>query len=166
MGLKDPFTPTAEVQRLILDELGSKIVANGEFQGDFWIQLEAHHLRNVVEFLRGHEALRFDSFVDLCGVDYLPRKPRFEVVTHLYSLEKKHRIRIRCLVHDGPLTVPSLTTYWKAADWQEREAYDNYGILFEGHPRLARILSAPGVTHHAQRKDFPLKGEREETEDL
>jgi NADH-quinone oxidoreductase subunit C len=142
------------------------LLAHGEFHGDYWIQFQAEHLPEVLEFLRSHPLLKMDSFVDLCGVDYRPRVPRFEVVTHLFSLMHHHRIRLRYLVPDETLTTPSLTSFWPAANWQEREAFDMYGIHFRGHPNLQRILSPPGATEFPQRKDYPLRGSREEPEDL
>ena len=153
-------------QSLILENLGSAIVKSGEFRNDFWIQVKGEDLLRAIEFLRAHEELSLDSFIDLCGVDYKDRAPRFEVVVHLFSQRHHHRLRIRCLVPDETLTVPSLTRFWKGANWQEREAYDMYGIHFEGHPKLDRILSAPDVTTFPQRKDYPLKGEREKPENL
>lgn len=146
--------------------LGSKIVEAGESRGEVWIQIRGEDLPGIVDQLRTHPDLKFDSFVDLCGVDYLGRHPRFETVVHLYSVGCGHRIRIRCLVPDGSLTVPSLTPFWPAANWQEREAYDMYGIRFQGHPKLERILNPPGTEDFPQRKDYPLRGHRGPKEDL
>lgn len=154
------------IQKYIVEKLGSKITASGEHQNDFWIKTWGKDLISVVEFLKDDEKCYFDSFVDLCGVDYLKTKPRFESVIHLYSTKNKQRIRIRVLVDDETLTVPTITNFWKGANWQERESYDMYGIKYDGHPDLRRILSAPGVEVFAQRKDYPLKGEREIDEDL
>ncbi|HLG19222.1 MAG TPA: NADH-quinone oxidoreductase subunit C [Bdellovibrionota bacterium] len=165
MGLES-FSVTPERQKRISEFMGSKISSSGEIRGDFWIQIMGDELRALIEFLRSDPELLFDSFVDLCGVDYMARKPRFEVVVHLFSQPHQHQIRIRVGVPDATLTVPSLTPYWRGANWQEREAYDMYGILFEGHPKLERILSAPDVTLFPQRKDYPLKGDRETPEDL
>ncbi len=165
MGLTNSFAVSSVNQELICQSLGSKIVASGECQGDFWIHVHGDDLVQTIEFLKTHPSLQFDSFVDLCGVDYLHRHPRFEVTTHLYSQSQHHRIRIRCLVPDDTLTVPSLTPYWKGANWQEREAFDMYGIRFRGHPNLERILSPPATEVFPQRKDYPLKGEREPKEE-
>ena len=155
-----------KVQSFITEKLGNKIVASGVFHDDFWIQIQGENLLSVIDFLKTEEQCYFDSFVDLCGVDYLKRAPRFESVIHLYSTNNKQRIRIRTLVPDATLTVPTITNIWKGANWQERESYDMYGILYEGHPELTRILSAPGVEIFAQRKDYPLKGNRDIEEDL
>lgn len=155
-----------DVQTYIKDKLGDKIVESGEFRSDFWIKVHSKDLSAVVQFLRDDEKTHFDSFIDLCGVDYLKTSPRFESVIHIYSMQYKHRIRIRTLVDDKTLTVPTIVNFWKGADWQEREAFDMYGIKYEGHPNMLRILSAPGTEVFAQRKDYPLKGHRAIDEDL
>lgn len=155
-----------QIQKHIVDGLGYKLIASGVFHEDFWIQIEGKNLNSTIQFLKEDEKCLFDSFVDLCGVDYLNRKPRFESVIHLYSTAHKQRIRIRCVVDDSTLTVPTLTNDWKGANWQERESFDMYGIKYEGHPDLKRILSAPGTEVFPQRKDYPLKGDREPIEDL
>ena len=150
---------------LLRELLQSALVDSGETKGAIWITVRGDDLSDVVRQLRTHPELRFDWFVDLCGVDYVPREPRFETVIHLHSMERGHRIRIRCLVPDDSLTVSSLTPFWPAADWYEREAYDMYGIRFRGHPNLERILNPPGTTAFPQRKDYPLKGARETKEE-
>ncbi|MCC7459853.1 MAG: NADH-quinone oxidoreductase subunit C [Proteobacteria bacterium] len=157
---------TDGVQKHIIESLGDKVVESGEFQKDFWLKVHGKDLLAVVQFLRDDSKSLFDGFIDVCGVDYLTTQPRFESVIHLYSMQHKHRIRIRTLVDDKTLTVPSLTNMWKGADWHEREAFDMYGIKYDGHPNLLRILSAPGVEVFAQRKDYPLKGVRAIDEDL
>jgi NADH-quinone oxidoreductase subunit C len=85
------------VQQHILEKLGDKIVESGEYQGDFWIKIEGKNVLSVVSFLKDDQLSFFDQFIDVCGVDYLKQKPRFESVIHLYSSKNKHRIRIRCL---------------------------------------------------------------------
>jgi NADH-quinone oxidoreductase subunit C len=157
MGLTDGF---------LRELLGSRLVDAGTTRGDVWITVRGEDLPGVVEQLRTHPDLRFDGFIDLCGVDFFRRKPRFETVIHLHSMDLGHRIRIHCLVPDQSLTVPSLTPFWSAANWQEREAYDMYGIRFQGHPNLERILNPPGTSDFPQRKDYPLLGARDRKEEL
>ncbi len=156
--------PSSAAQKKV--EAQFDLLQGGVARGDYSVQVRAETLIPLVEFLRKESDLAFDSFVDLCGVDYLDRRPRFEVVIHLYSTSARHRIRVRCQVPDDSLTVPSLTPYWKAANWQEREAFDMYGIRFQGHPDLKRILSPPDTQEFPQRKDYPLKGDRDLEEDL
>ena len=154
-----------EFQLRLVSDLSEFIQESGDIQGDFYLRVKSVHCLKVRERLRG-ENYGFSYFVDLCSVDYLGEVPRFEVVVHLVSREKEERIRIKCRVPDETLTLPSITRFWNAANWQEREAYDMYGIHFEGHPKLDRILSAPNVTEFPQRKDYPLKGKRDPGEDL
>jgi len=111
----------------------------------------------LCRFLKEHPALRFNFLSDICGVDHYPEAPRYEVVYHLYSLPNKWRIRIKCRLGDPP-QVPSVTVVWRTANWHEREAWDMYGIRFEGHPDLRRIYMWEGFEGFPQRKDFPLRG--------
>lgn len=159
--MSQSFSVSEETRARIISRLGHTLVQSGEHQGDFWIQIAAKDLMTVVDVLRTSPEFSFDHFIDLCGVDYLPRTPRFESVVHLYSFEHKHRIRIRCLVPDDSLKVPSLASVWRGANWQERESFDMYGIVYEGHPKLDRILSPPETDVFPQRKDYALKGDRD-----
>jgi NADH-quinone oxidoreductase subunit C len=111
----------------------------------------------VCHFLRDDPKLRFNYLSDICGVDYFPKAPRFEVVYHLYSIPFKYRIRLKCRI-DGGDRVPTVVGIWKTANWHERETYDMYGIVFEGHPDLRRIYLWEGFEGHPMRKDYPLKG--------
>ncbi len=116
--------------------------------------------------LRDNPDYRFEELIDLCGVDYLGygeeetlSHPRFAIVIHLLSLTHNSRLRVRVFVEDDQKPqVPSITAVWPAANWFEREAFDLYGILFEGHPDLRRILTDYGFTGHPFRKDFPVQG--------
>jgi NADH-quinone oxidoreductase subunit C len=115
--------------------------------------------------LRLRDEFGFEQLIDLCGVDYAaygdrPREgKRFAAVAHLLSVKNNVRVRVRyfCADDDFP-TAPSLVEVWPAANWFEREAFDLYGIMFEGHPDLRRILTDYGFVGHPFRKDFPLSG--------
>jgi NADH-quinone oxidoreductase subunit C len=112
----------------------------------------------AAQYLRHDPALDFDLFVDLCGVDYPDRLPRMEVVLHLYSVSKKHRVRLKTRVGDAEMEgaeLDSLTSIWDAANWLEREVYDMSGVTFRGHPDLRRILMYPEFQGHPLRKDYP-----------
>jgi len=107
----------------------------------------------------------FEQLIDLCGVDYAaygdrPREgPRFAAVVHLLSISNNVRLRVRCFCPDDEFPVlPSLVEVWPSANWFEREAFDLFGIIFEGHPDLRRILTDYGFVGHPFRKDFPLSG--------
>jgi NADH-quinone oxidoreductase subunit C len=102
--------------------------------------------------------LDFAMLTDLSGVDQFGESPRFEVDYVLYSLQHRMYLRLKCQVPDDTLTIPSVTSVWRAANWHEREAFDMYGILFAQHPNLTRILMWEGYPHFPLRKDFPLAG--------
>jgi NADH-quinone oxidoreductase subunit C len=116
---------------------------------------------DLCRHLKEHPELRFNFLSDIAGVDHYPSTPRFEVVYHLYSLPNKWRVRIKCRLGDPP-HVPSVTGVWRTANWHEREAWDMYGIAFDGHPDLRRIYMWEGFEGFPQRKDFPLRGYKDE----
>ena len=119
----------------------------------------------VMKALRDNVATQFDELIDLCGVDYLTyadgnwSEKRFAVVTHLLSLVNNWRLRVRVFAEDDALPIlPSVSDIWNSANWYEREAFDLFGLLFEGHPDLRRILTDYGFIGHPFRKDFPVSG--------
>jgi NADH-quinone oxidoreductase subunit C len=133
--------------------------------GELTVELKATDYKNICTRLREEPALKFEQMIDLCGVDYAayadkPREgPRFAVAVHLLSLTNNWRLRLRTFCPDDQLPVmPSLVDVWPAANWFEREAFDLFGIIFEGHPDLRRILTDYGFVGHPFRKDFPLSG--------
>jgi NADH-quinone oxidoreductase subunit C len=133
--------------------------------GEVTLEVRPTNLFAAAESLRDHPDLVFDTLVDLCGMDYQSFRNapwsgrRFAVVSHLLSVTKNQRLRLRvfCDNDDFP-TVESLTGVWPAANWYEREAFDLFGILFEGHSDLRRILTDYGFIGHPFRKDFPVSG--------
>jgi len=132
------------------------VASVNEFRGDISLHIHPDTLIEVAHFLRDDPELRYDLLENLCGVDYLGREPRFEVVYHLFSLVHCHRVCLKVGVPEEHPVVPSLTCLWPTANWQEREAYDLMGIIFEGHPCLERILMPEDWEGHPQRKDVPL----------
>lgn len=135
------------------------ILDAGEFRGDLSVNVRREDLRTVVEFLRDDQDLRYTFLENLCGVDYLGREPRFEVVAHLVSMRHNHRLALKAAAPEHDPRVPSLTPLFPTANYQEREAYDLLGIIFDGHPSLARILMPEDWVGHPQRKDHPLGDE-------
>jgi len=111
--------------------------------------------------LRDDVSLRFDFLSDICGVDLHPKTPRFMLVYHLFSLPHKWRLRIKCHLTDPPI-VPTVTQVWTTANWHEREAYDLYGITFDGHPDPRRIYMWEGYEGYPMRRDFPLRGYKDD----
>jgi NADH-quinone oxidoreductase subunit C len=138
-------------------KLGPKLVGFEVALGELSIDVKRDAIPEVVAFLRDDERCRFGCLIDLCGVDYPEREERFDVVYHLLSPWLNHRIRVRTKAGEET-PVPSIVPLFPAANWFEREAYDLYGILFDGHPDLRRILTDYGFQGHPLRKDFPLTG--------
>ncbi|WP_151634105.1 NADH-quinone oxidoreductase subunit C [Noviherbaspirillum aerium] len=133
--------------------------------GEVTIVVAASDYLSVMRTLRDHADLRFEELIDLCGVDYSTYGdgvwdgPRFAVVSHLLSVTHNWRIRVRVFAPDDDMpVVASLVDTWSAANWYEREAFDFFGILFEGHNDLRRILTDYGFIGHPFRKDFPVSG--------
>lgn len=158
-------------------------------QGEVTWEVAADDLISVCQELQDHKDCRFEQLIDLCGVDYLQygldewasntvanegfsrgvhplatpskKEPRFAVVYHLLSVSLNHRIRLKVMLKSDQLVLPSVTDLWPAAMWFEREAYDLFGIRFEGNRDLRRLLTDYGFVGHPLRKDFPLSGEVE-----
>ena len=128
------------------------------FRGETTVYLRAEDILPICRFLHDDHDLAFDYLVDLCGVDYYPREPRFQVVYHLGSMKTKLRLRLKVSLPGESPRVSSVFPVWKAADWLEREAFDMYGITFHGHPDLRRILLTPEWEGYPLRKDYPLRG--------
>lgn len=129
------------------------------------IECKASDYLDVCERLRDHAELKFEQLIDLCGVDYsdyedgLWEGPRFAVVVHLLSVSLNQRIRLRVYAEDDDFPVlATLVDVWPVANWFEREAFDLFGIMFENHPDLRRILTDYGFVGHPFRKDFPMVG--------
>jgi NADH-quinone oxidoreductase subunit C len=125
--------------------------------GELTLRVVRKDIVEAIRFLRDDQACRFIQLIDVAGVDYPERSERFEVVYHLLSYEHNLRIRVKTST-DAATPVPSIVSLFPAANWYEREAYDLYGILFDGHPDLRRILTDYGFRGHPLRKDFPLTG--------
>jgi NADH-quinone oxidoreductase subunit C len=132
------------------------------------LEVEAAELPQVCLELRDDPQLAFDQLIDVCGVDYADypltdglARPRFAVVHHLLSTAKNHRLRLRAALDEEFPLVGSVVEVWAAANWFERETFDLFGIVFDGHPDLRRILTDYGFVGHPLRKDFPLTGEVE-----
>ena len=156
--------------------------------GQAVIELKPNQLLSVCRSLKDEDEYSFEQLIDLCGVDYstfgkadwetqststtgfsrgvskdvfddkAEARPRFAVVYHLLSIKNNQRLRVRCMIDEAPAKIESVVELWASANWYEREAFDLFGILFEGHPDLRRILTDYGFVGHPFRKDFPLEG--------
>ena len=149
----------------LTEALGDRLLKQSVALGELTVEVKPADLIWVCGTLRDAPALRFDTLVDLCGVDYSQygegawTGARFAVVYHLLSVELNQRLRLRTFAADDDLPVlESATGVWPAASWYEREAFDFFGIVFTGHPDLRRILTDYGFVGHPFRKDFPLSG--------
>ena len=157
---------SSEVMRGNLTQrLGESLASMTDALGEVTVVVRSSDLVQVCEALRDAPGLRFDTLLDLCGVDYSGygegawSGARFAVVYHLLSVELNQRVRLRTFASDDDLPVlASVTGVWPGANWYEREAFDLYGIAFTGHPDLRRILTDYGFVGHPFRKDFPLSG--------
>jgi NADH-quinone oxidoreductase subunit C len=144
---------------------GGRLLSITEAIGELTIVVKQGEYLDIVKRLRDDASLRFEQLVDLCGVDYQTYGdgaydgPRFAAVLHLLSVSNNWRVRVRVFApnDDVPL-IPSVVDIWNSANWYEREAFDLYGIVFEGHPDLRRILTDYGFIGHPFRKDFPISG--------
>jgi NADH-quinone oxidoreductase subunit C len=136
--------------------LGDRVRESHCHRGDETIIVDAADIVGVLEALRDDSELDFEILMDLCGVDYLPRRPRFEVVYHLCSYRKRHRLRVKVQVDEREPVVPTVSHLWPGANWFEREAYDMFGIRFEEHPDLRRLLMYEPFEGHPLRKDYPV----------
>ncbi len=125
--------------------------------GELMLVCQPSALIKVMKFLRNDSNCRFEMLVDICGVDYPDREKRFDAVYNLLSLKHNYRIRVKVPVNEDE-SVPSVVELYPTAGWFEREAYDLYGIFFEGNPDLRRILTDYGFEGYPFRKDFPLTG--------
>ena len=146
-----------ELGDYIAQALGADTIDWTVAHGELTLTVPSRSLLGVCRFLHDDARCQFISMIDICGVDWPGRSPRFDVVYHLLSPRQNMRIRMRVKT-DEMEPVPSVTEVWPGAEWFEREAYDLYGILFTGHPDLRRLLTDYGFEGHPLRKDFPLTG--------
>ena len=130
------------------------LIGHHRQHGDETVLIRREGMLELFRFLRDDPRCAFDLMIDLTAVDYLPRKPRFEVVVHLKSLAHNHRLRVKIPVEEDREEVDSIAALWVAADWYERECFDMYGIRFAGHPDLRRLLLYPEFEGHPLRKDY------------
>ncbi|MDH4101276.1 MAG: NADH-quinone oxidoreductase subunit C [Nitrospirota bacterium] len=150
-----------EIVKKIEENFEEQITGVYYFAGQGNVSVKAKKILDICKFLRDEPGLEFDYLADLAGADY-PDRPyeegRFEVVYNLYSTKRNHRIRIKVgLPEDNPV-VESVVGLWVTADWHEREAFDLYGIKFNNHPNLKRILMPDDYQWHPLRKEFPVQG--------
>lgn len=147
-------------EKKIVEELKQKfpdkIKETSSDFGDDTVIVDRDFLGELVQFLR-QEPYEYTMLLDITCVDYLGREPRFEMVYHLLSLAEKHRLRIKVPLSESNLSIESLSSVWKNANWLEREVYDMFGVRFYGHPDLRRLFMYDGFQGYPLRKDYPLR---------
>ncbi len=137
------------------ERFGDAVVSTHSQHGDDTAVVARERIREVISFLRDDPDLLFNLASDLTCVDRYGQEPRFEVVYHLYSLAKKHRIRVKCQVPEEDPTIDSVVSLYSGLNWFEREVWDMYGIRFNGHPDLRRLFMYESFQGHPLRKDYP-----------
>jgi NADH-quinone oxidoreductase subunit C len=143
------------VLRSLLEAHGDAVRATHVRLGDATALVDRGRIVEVMRFLRDAPGLAFEMLTDVTAVDYLGEEPRFEVVYHLYSVTQNHRLRVKARVPEEDARIASLVSLWPSANWMEREVWDMYGIRFDGHPDLRRILLYEEFEGHPLRKDYP-----------
>ncbi len=143
------------------ERFGPAVLDSHDYRGDHTAVVAREAVGELLRFCRDDAALRFDMLMDLTAADYLKYPDResgarFEVVYHLYSVPANHRVRIRVPVEEDDPVVPTAVPLWAIANWYEREVWDMFGIRFEGHPDLRRLLMYEEFVGHPLRKDYPM----------
>jgi len=156
MSDQESSTPQAlsPVLQAVLDGLGDRVLGYHAQHGDDTILVDPSDRLEAARWLQADEALQFDMLMDNTAVDWEDEEPRFEVVDHFFSTSRHHRLRMKCRVADGTPRLPSLCPLYGSANWLERETYDMYGIVFDGHPDLRRVLLYPEFRGFPLRKDY------------
>ena len=140
-------------------------ILSGELMTDmFCISVQKEAIQDILLFLRDDKELQYNFLTTLCGMHY-PELQQLGVVYHLHSFANNHRLRIKTATEIENPTIPTATTVWPSANWMERETFDFYGIQFEGHPNLVRILNVDDFVGFPMRKDFPLEDQTREDKD-
>ena len=152
------------MNKKVLERLETKFadiaLEANEFRGELTIVIPKERIVEVCKYLRENNELNFDLLADLCGIDMNTPSKRFGVIYNLYSFINKNRIRLKTFTEEENPKVPSVTSVWGTANWHEREAFDMFGIIFDGHPDLRRIYMPDEFEYYPLRKDFPLMGIR------
>ena len=146
-----------QVLETVCEKFRASVLDSHSQCGDETVIIEAAALRDLMLYLRDDPEMAFEMLIDVTVVDYLPREPRFEVVYHLLSLQKRHRLRVKVPIAESVCEVESLWDVYGSAEWGEREAWDMYGVRFTNHPDLRRLLMYEEFEGHPLRKDYGLQ---------
>ncbi len=152
-----------EIANRLKEKFPDEVLDIREFRGQVSVTVRKGKILEIGRYLHDEPDLYLDYLVDVCGADYLGKKAnRFEVVYHLYSIKHRHMIRLKAEVSGDNPNIDSVMPIWVGANWHEREAYDMFGIIFNGHPDLRRILLPGDWEGYPLRKDYPVKGPEKE----
>jgi NADH-quinone oxidoreductase subunit C len=161
-----PINP--DIDQLVVSKLsnhfGNAIESHEMLSDMLCITVNREFIQPILLFLRDDQELQYNFLTTLCGMHY-PQTERLGVVYHVHSFVNNHRVRIKTVTELNDPKIPTITTIWPAANWMERETYDFFGIQFEGHPNLKRILNMDEMTDFPLRKEFPLEDQTREDKD-
>jgi NADH-quinone oxidoreductase subunit C len=151
------MTETNLTVKKLKERFRDSILEVESFRNEVTVSVQKREILEICGFLQSDPDLQYHLLTDLCGLDYFPQTPRFEVVYHLCSVKRNQRLRLKTRVGESE-SIVSVESVWKVANWYEREAYDLLGISFENHSDLRRIMLWDGYEGHPLRKDFPVEG--------
>lgn len=146
-----------ELLKNIQDQFADKVTVLGEPYGLLTLETSRESITEILTYLKNSPALQFIFLTDITGIHYPEQEKPIGVIYHLHSLVNNVRVRIKVFLADGDVHIPTATTIWDGANWMERETYDYFGIIFDGHPDLRRILNVDDMTAFPMRKEFPLE---------
>ena len=146
-----------ELLKTIQDQFADKVTIVGEPYGLLTLETTRENIIEILSFLKNSPALQFIYLTDITGIHYPEQEKPIGVIYHLHSLVNNVRVRLKVFLADGDVHIPTATTLWEGANWMERETYDFFGVLFDGHPNLSRILNVDDMTAFPMRREFPLE---------
>jgi NADH-quinone oxidoreductase subunit C len=149
--------PNEELFKRIGEKFGEQVTLVGEPYGLLTVETSRGQIIDLLAFLKTDPALKFIFLTDITGIHYPEQEKQIGIIYHLHSLTTNTRIRIKVFLADGDVHIPTATVLWEGANWMERETYDFFGVIFDGHPDLRRILNVDDMTAFPMRKEFPLE---------
>ncbi|MGN8072273.1 NADH-quinone oxidoreductase subunit C [Mucilaginibacter sp. SG564] len=149
--------PNEELLKRIAEKFDQQVSLVGEPYGLLTVETGREQIIDLLTFLKTDDALRFIFLTDITAIHYPEQEKQTGIIYHLHSLTTNTRIRIKVFLADGDVHIPTATVLWEGANWMERETYDFFGVIFDGHPDLRRILNVDDMTAFPMRKEFPLE---------
>jgi NADH-quinone oxidoreductase subunit C len=149
--------PNEELLKRIGEKFGEQVTLVGEPYGLLTVETSREQIIDLLTFLKTDADLRFIFLTDITAIHYPEQEKQIGVIYHLHSLTTNTRIRVKVFLVDGDVHIPTATVLWEGANWMERETYDFFGVIFDGHPDLRRILNVDDMTAFPMRKEFPLE---------